>query len=56
MIAGLVRLRTPGKITPQIPHREAVTELNIPLARLHDVWYFVLVVPLSNVLRGMGKE
>ena len=27
MIARLVRLHTPGKITPQIPHREPVTEL-----------------------------
>ena len=56
MVAGLVRLRTPGNATPQIPHREPVTEMNIPLARLCNVWYFVLVVPLSNVLRGMGKE
>ncbi|MBQ7590165.1 MAG: hypothetical protein IJU47_05710 [Verrucomicrobia bacterium] len=45
MVAGLVRLRTPGKITPQIPHREPVTELNIPLALLQNIWYFVLVVP-----------
>ncbi len=54
MVAGLVRLRTPGNDIPQTPHREPVTEMNIPLARLRDVWYFVLVVPLGKMLRGMG--
>ncbi len=56
MVAGLVRLRTPGNATPQISHREPMTEMNIPLAGLQNIWYFVEVVPRGTVLRGTGKE
>ena len=56
MVAGLVRLRTPGNVTSQPPHREPVTELNISLAGLRNIWYFVRVVPFGIFLKGMGKD
>ena len=56
MIAGLVRLRTPGKVTPQIPHREPVTEMNIPLAHLQNICYLVLVVPRGTVPMRTGNK
>ena len=52
-----VRLRTPGKGIPQILHRGPVTEMNIPLAILQNICYFILVVPRwYGLLRNGNKD
>jgi hypothetical protein len=56
MVAGLVRLRTPGNAIPKTPHREPVTEMNIPLAGLQNICYFILVVSRQYVLLRNGKR